>query len=312
MKTSDFLRLLSLAALWGASFLFMRIIAPVIGVLPTAFFRVLLATFGLLAILLVLRAGWDFRGKLRQCLLLGVFSSGIPFAMYAIAAQLLPAGYSAIFNATTPLMGVLIGALFFAEALTLAKAGGVLIGLLGVAVLTRTGPVAFDTTLLGGALACLVATACYGLAGFLARRWINQQGGLDSRLVALGSQVGASLFLLPLFAVATAVQPPANWGGGAVWASLAGLGLFCTALAYILYFRLLDDIGPVKASTVTFLIPPFGVLWGALLLDEPLSWAYLYGGALIALALWLVLKPTPVDAAKERTDEESPLLQERQ
>ncbi|PAU56037.1 DMT family transporter [Pseudomonas indica] len=312
MKTSDFLRLLSLAALWGASFLFMRIIAPVIGVLPTAFFRVLLATFGLLAILLVLRVGWDFRGKLRQCLLLGVFSSGIPFAMYAIAAQLLPAGYSAIFNATTPLMGVLIGALFFAEALTLAKASGVLIGLLGVAVLTRTGPVAFDTTLLGGALACLVATACYGLAGFLARRWINQQGGLDSRLVALGSQVGASLFLLPLFAVATTVQPPANWGGGAVWASLAGLGLFCTALAYILYFRLLDDIGPVKASTVTFLIPPFGVLWGALLLDEPLSWAYLYGGALIALALWLVLKPTPVEATKERTDEESPLLQERQ
>ncbi|MNE52068.1 EamA-like transporter family protein [compost metagenome] len=76
-----------------------------------------------------------------------------------------------------------------------------------------------------------------------------------------------------------------------MWLSLAGLGLICTAFAYVLYFRLLTDIGPIKASTTTFLIPPFGVLWGALLLDEPLSWAYLYGGVLISIALWLVVRP---------------------
>lgn len=79
-----------------------------------------------------------------------------------------------------------------------------------------------------------------------------------------------------------------------MWSSLLGLGLICTAFAYILYFRLLAEIGPVKASTVTFLIPVFGVLWGAWLLDEPLSWAHAYGGALIAAALWLVLKPSKV------------------
>ncbi|WP_156356665.1 DMT family transporter, partial [Pseudomonas sp. NBRC 111142] len=142
--------------------------------------------------------------------------------------------------------------------------------------------------LVQGALACLAATTCYGFAGFLARRWI---GGLDSRLSALGSMLGATLLLSPLFAWSALTQPPASWGGWSVWLSLLGLGLVCTAFAYILYFRLLNEIGPVKASTVTFLIPVFGVLWGAWLLDEPLSMAHLYGGILIAAALWLVLRP---------------------
>jgi drug/metabolite transporter (DMT)-like permease len=292
MRLADLLRLLLLAAIWGASFLFMRIIAPVLGSMPTAFFRASLGALGLLAILLLMRVRWDFRGKLKQCLVLGVINAGLPSAMYCLAALVLPAGYSAILNATTPMMGVLIGMLFFAEALTASKAAGVALGLFGVAVLTRTGPVEFDLELLFGASACLVATACYGFAGFLARRWIAERGGLDNRLTAFSSLCGASLFLLPWFTGALLLQPPVSWGGLEVWLSLAGLGLLCTAFAYVLYFRLLADIGPIKASTTTFLIPPFGVLWGALLLDEPLSTAYLYGGALIAAALWLVVRPT--------------------
>jgi drug/metabolite transporter (DMT)-like permease len=292
MRLADLLRLLLLAAIWGASFLFMRIIAPVLGSMPTAFFRASLGALGLLAILLLMRVRWDFRGKLKQCLLLGVINAGLPSAMYCLAALVLPAGYSAILNATTPMMGVLIGMLFFAEELTASKAAGVALGLFGVAVLTRTGPVEFDLELLLGAGACLIATACYGFAGFLARRWIAERGGLDNRLTAFSSLCGASLFLLPWFTGALLLQPPASWGGPEVWLSLAGLGLLCTAFAYVLYFRLLADIGPIKASTTTFLIPPFGVLWGALLLDEPLSTAYLYGGALIAVALWLVVRPT--------------------
>ena len=296
MNPVDILRLLALAAIWGASFLFMRIIAPVIGTVPTAFFRVSIAATGLLLILALMRTHWDFRGKFKTVLLLGVINSGIPATMYSVAAQVLPAGYSAIFNATTPLMGVLIGGLFFSERLSLSKMAGVALGLFGVAILTRAGPVAFDLELLMGALACLVATTCYGFAGFLARRWLDQQGGLDSRLSALGSMLGASLFLLPLFGYSVISQPPESWGGWSVWLSLLGLGLGCTAFAYILYFRLLTSIGPVKSMTVTFMIPPFGVLWGALLLDEPLSMAHLYGGVLIALALWLVLKPAVVKA----------------
>ncbi|KRP75217.1 multidrug DMT transporter permease [Pseudomonas paralactis] len=290
MRPVDTLYLLGLAAIWGASFLFMRIIAPEIGTVPTAFFRVSIAAAGLLVILAMMRVSWDFQGKFKTVLLLGVINSGVPATMYSVAAQVLPAGYSAIFNATTPLMGVLIGGVFFSERLTPSKIAGVALGLLGVAVLTRAGPVAFDLELLMGALACLLATTCYGFAGFLARRWLDQRGGLDSRLSALGSMLGATLFLLPFFAFSALTQPPASWGGWQVWVSLLGLGLVCTAFAYILYFRLLSSIGPVKSMTVTFMIPPFGVLWGALLLDEPLSMAHLYGGVLIAGALWLVLR----------------------
>jgi len=291
VRPVDTLYLLGLAAIWGASFLFMRIIAPEIGAVPTAFFRVSIAAAGLLVILAAMRVRWDFQGKFKTVLLLGVINSGIPASMYSVAAQVLPAGYSAIFNATTPLMGVLIGGLFFHERLTPSKVAGVSLGLLGVGILTRAGPVAFDLDLLMGALACLLATTCYGFAGFLARRWLDQRGGLDSRLAALGSMLGATLFLLPVFAYNAISHPPASWGGWQVWLSLLGLGLVCTALAYILYFRLLSSIGPVKSMTVTFMIPPFGVLWGALLLDEPLSMAHVYGGVLIAGALWLVLRP---------------------
>jgi len=225
MRPLDMFRLLALAAIWGASFLFLRIIAPVLGTFPTAFFRVVLATAGLLAILLLLRTRWDFRGKLGLCLVLGVINSGLPFALYSVAAQLVPAGYSAIFNATTPMMGVLIGALFFAEELTLAKIIGVFSGLGGVALLMRIGPVPFDMELLLGALACLGATACYGFGGFLTRRWINQGEGLNSEVVAFGSQLGAALCLLPLFGLSLLNAPLGRLDGLAESAG-SGTGLY--------------------------------------------------------------------------------------
>ncbi|SQF97483.1 membrane protein [Paucimonas lemoignei] len=297
MQPVDIMRLLSLAAIWGASFLFMRIIAPVLGAIPTAFFRVSIAAVGLLVILALMRIDWNFRGKLKTCLLLGMINSGLPATLYSVAAQILPAGYSSIFNAMTPLMGVLIGGLFFSEKLSATKITGVFLGLFGVGILTRAGPVAFNMELLIGAVSCLLATACYGFAGYLARRWLDQAGGLDSRLSALGSMLGATLLLLPFFGYRVITDPPVSWGGVSVWLSLLGLGLVCTAFAYILYFRLLTSIGPLKSMTVTFMIPPFGVLWGALFLDEPLSMAHIYGGLLIGVALWLVLRPGAVAKA---------------
>ena len=144
MSPVDIFRLLSLAAIWGASFLFMRIIAPEIGTVPTAFFRVSIAAAGLLVMLTVMRVSWDFQGKFKTVLLLGVINSGIPATMYSVAAQVLPAGYSAIFNATTPLMGVLIGGLFFSERLTPSKVAGVCLGLFGVGVLAAAPQHATD------------------------------------------------------------------------------------------------------------------------------------------------------------------------
>lgn len=291
MKTTDTLRLVSLAAIWGASFLFMRMIVPTLGAMPTAFFRVLFGAAGLALILLLMRVRWDFNDKLGAAMMLGVINSGVPFVMFSLAAKALPAGYSAILNATTPLMGVIIGALFFAERPRLHKMLGVLIGIAGVAVLTSTGPVQFNAALLIAAAECMLATACYGLASFLTRRWISTKGGLDSKLVAFGSQLGAVALLLPFFSYGALTQPPTSWGDNSLWLTLAALGLVCTALAYILYFRLIADIGPVKSLTVTFLIPPFGVLWGALFLHEDITLAHLMGGSLIGVAVWLVLRP---------------------
>ena len=262
MKLSDYVRLLALAAIWGASFLFMRISAPVLGALPTAFFRVLLGAIGLAVILAILNTSVDFNGKLRQIMVLGVINSGIPFLMYSVAALLLPAGYSAIFNATTPMMGVLIGWMCFNDPLTLKKAAGVLIGIMGITLLTSTGPVTLSMSVVMGALACLVATSCYGAAGFLAKRWVADKGGLDAKLVAFGSQIGATLFLVPFFGISTAISPPTTWGNPQVWIALVALGFICTACAYILYFRLIADIGPVRSLSVSFLVAVCGVLWG--------------------------------------------------
>ena len=289
MKLSDYVRLLVLAAIWGASFLFMRISAPVLGALPTAFFRVLLGTIGLAVILAILKTKVDFNGKLQQIMVLGVINSGIPFLMYSVAARLLPAGYSAIFNATTPMMGVLIGWMCFSDSLTLKKGIGVLIGLIGITLLTGTGPVTLSMNVAMGALACLVATSCYGAAGFMTKRWIADKGGLDAKLVAFGSQIGATLFLVPFFGISTAINLPTSWGNPEGWIALVALGFICTAYAYILYFRLIADIGPMRSLTVTFLIPPFGVLWGVMFLGERPSVAHLYGGGLICLAVWFVL-----------------------
>lgn len=301
MPLPSFLRLILLAALWGGSFLFLRVAAPVLGALPTTFVRVLLGAGGLALLLVALRLRPRFGGKLAATLALGVVNSGIPFLMFALAARSLPAGYSAILNATTPLMGVLIGALAFGERITAARVGGMVLGMAGVAVLAQAGPVALTPEVLGGMAACLVATACYGLAGFLTRRWITERGGLDSRIVALGSQLGAVLVLVPVVAWELLRQPQAvaTWlaAPAQVWGALLALGLLCTALAYVLYFRLIADVGPLKALTVTFLIPLFGVAWGWLLLGEPATLAHAAGGSLIGAALWLVLRPVPAVAA---------------
>lgn len=291
MRPSDYGRLLALAAIWGASFLFMRIAAPAFGSVNTTFLRVFFALVGLAAMLLLLRTPMQFQGKLKSIMVLGIINSGVPFLMYAVAALWLPAGYSAILNATTPLMGALIGFSFFHETLTLRKWAGVMLGLVGIGLITTTGEVDLSGQLAIGVLACLIATACYGCAGFLTRRWVTERGGLDAKLVAFGSQIGAVLFLLPFFGYTLATGLAVDWAQPGVWASVLAVGFLCTAFAYLLYFRLIADIGPLRSLTVTFLIPPFGILWGYLVLGETLTGGFVFGGAVVCLAVWLVTSP---------------------
>ena len=298
MTPSNIFRLILLAAIWGGSFLFMRVAAPVLGALPTAFGRVALAALGLAALIGAMRVSCAFRGRFGATLMLGAINSAIPFLMFALAARVLPAGYSAILNATAPLMGVAVGFIGFHERITWTRFAGMTIGLAGVAVLTGSGPVEATGPVLAGIAACLLATTCYAIASFLTRRWITERGGLDSRIVAFGSQIGAVIALAPFALWSLASQPlPLRDIGANVWLSMAALGLLCTSIAYILFFKLIAEAGPVKALSVTFLIPLFGVLWGWLALGETATPAHAVGGGLIGIALWLVLRS---DAAAQR------------
>lgn len=289
MRIADYIRLIVLAAIWGASFLFMRIASPEFGAINTAFLRVLFGLLGLAVIIFVLRSSYNFEGKFKSSLILGVINSGLPFFMYCLAARWLPTGYSAVLNATTPLMGALIGFAFFSEKLTARKWGGVVLGLVGIMVITTIGESQSTDETLAGVIACLVATGCYGIAGFLTRRWISNNGGLDPKIVAFGSQIGATLFLLPFFIWSSTTGPSINWLQGNVWASVVAVGSICTAFAYILYFRLIADIGPLRSLTVTFLIPPFAVLWGYLALGETINEGFIIGAIIVCVSVWLVV-----------------------
>lgn len=178
--------------------------------------------------------------------------------------------------------------------------------MIGISLITTTGEVSAGGHLLPGVLACLFATACYGLAGFLTRSWITHRGGLDAKLVAFGSQLGASLFLLPFFAYQLAAGPAVDWGVPTAWVSVLAVGVVCTALAYLLYFRLIADIGPLRSLTVTFLIPPFGILWGALVLGETLSQGFVLGGLVVCLSVWLVTSQASPPAVQARAQPQDP------
>lgn len=291
MRSTDLFRLLILAAIWGASFLFMRIVAPVLGALWTAEVRVTIAGLAMLAFMLVTRRAMHFRSNWKQYLVLGTFNSAVPFGLFAYAALTLPAGYSAILNATSPLWGALIGAAVLGEKLTPRKLAGLVAGIVGVAFLVRLGPAAFSPQVLIAALACVGAAFCYGIAGAYSKK---HSAGIAPQLMATGSQLGAALVLLPFLSLA----PVRGEVTPFVALIAALLALLCSAVAYFIYFRLIADLGPTKALTVTFLIPLFALVWGAVFLQETINLNTLIGCALVVLATWLVVfQPKPAAAA---------------
>jgi len=307
MNAKDLSILLLLSLIWGASFLFMRMVVPEIGMVETVFFRLFFGVVALTMALLWQRKAWVFHGRLLPVMLLGITNSAIPFFCYGWAAHVLPSGYLAIFNALTPLMSTLIGYLAFKEALSLRSLGGILLGLSGVFILVQAGPVQFDHAALIGMLCCVLATICYGLSGFLIQRLnaaCKRDTGetIDSGLFAVASLGGATIMALPILLIQIATTGLIMPQQTSHWIALLGLGFACTGVAYLFYFMLIARIGPMRTTLVALLIPCFGVVLGALILHETLSLAHLIGGALIGFALTLVLKlgqTAPAPAAKE-------------
>ena len=268
-----------LAALWGISFTFMRLGAGEFGPLPTAFMRVVIA-MGILVPLMVLRGNWpDLQRNWKPILFVGMLNSGIPFVCYSYALLSITTGLSSILNATTPLFGAVIAWLWLKDRPNGSRMAGLAIGFIGVAMLA-SGKASFkpnaDGTNSGLAvLACLLATVCYGTAASFAKRYL---GGIPPMATAAGSQIGAGLGLC----VPALWFWPATAPGAHAWWAVVAAGVFSTALAYILYFRLIANAGPTKALAVTFLIPVFAVAFGALFLGEAITgWMLLCGAVIV-------------------------------
>ncbi|GAA4354318.1 DMT family transporter [Variovorax defluvii] len=284
MKRMDWLRLLSLSAVWGASFIFMRVLAPVLGPVVTADLRVAIGGGALLVYsgLIRFRPLWRRHG--RHYAVIGVFNVGLPFLLFSYAAQHMPASYSAIVNASTPLFGSVFAAVWLGEAFTPIKAAGLALGIAGVATLTGAGlPANTSSEFIHAVLACLLAAASYAAAGIYIKRAASHVHPLGS---AACTQAFAAVALVPFWLVA----PPAGPVDTIIVLNVLGLGLLSSALGFLLYFRLVQDIGPARAMMVAFLTPLFGVVWGTLFLGETLTPAALVGGAMIVLSTLLILK----------------------
>jgi len=286
-----------LGAIWGASFLFTRLGAAEFGALPTAGLRVGIAAVFLLPLLLARRQGLALARHWKKIFLLGMLNSGIPFACYAYALLTITTGLSALINATVPLFGALVAWLWLKDRPHGLKILGLLIGFVGVAMLAW-GKASFKPDASGlssgwAVVACLVACLCYGISASYTRRYLS---GVPSLVVATGSQIGATLGLaLPTLWLWPAQNPSLK-----AWLALLVVGVVCTGIAYVLFFRLIDKMGAASTLTVTFLIPVFAVIYGVIFLGESVtSWMLICGAVILsgtALSLDLLKRrqPTPL------------------
>jgi len=260
-----------LGAIWGASFLFMRVAAPDFGPVPLVEMRLGLGALVLVPFL------WRARAQFPAALwpklaLIGAINSAVPFILFAWAALHAPAGVSAITNAMTVLFTALVGHLFFGERIGGRRAMALMAGFAGVVVLAsgKVAGMSVGWAVVAGAAAALL----YGVGINLVRRHLT---GLPAAAVACAT-LGCGTVLLAPLAIATWPSQPIP---ALSWLSAAALGVLCTGIAFVMYYRLIARVGASRASTVTYLVPLFGVAWAWLLLDEPLTLGMALAGALI-------------------------------
>jgi len=288
MSIVNLLQLVVLAALWGASFLFIRVGVAEFGVAPLMAVRVGIGALFLIAMLFARgpRAATlaTLRARALPLFVVGILNSAAPFCLFAFAELTLSAGATSVINATTPLWGALVAYVWLKDRLTTMRTIGMAIGFAGVLLLvwnqiaTQGAHDAASTGLpvqgLLAAAAALAASALYGVAGNFAKKYLMD---VDATTNAAGSMIGATIALAPI-ALATWPATPVS---AHAWEAVIALGVCCTGIAYFLYFRLVAAAGPARAMTVTFVIPLFGILWGALFLGEHVSLVMLEGCAIV-------------------------------
>jgi len=280
---------LALGALWGSSFLFMHFATAEFGPLATAAGRVAIAAAFLLPIVIVKGLLPDLQKNWKKIFLMGIFNSAIPFACFAYSLLSITTGLSAILNATVPMFGALVAWVWLKDKPALSRIAGIVMGFSGIALLAWD-KATFRPDASGAApgwavLACLLACLCYGIAASFTKKYM---GGIDPMVTAAGSQMGATLGLM----VPAIWLWPARTPSTSAWLAMLVLGVACTGIAYILYFRLIASAGPQRTLTVTFLIPVFAVFYGAIFLREIItSWMLLCAVVIVcgtALATGLI------------------------
>jgi drug/metabolite transporter (DMT)-like permease len=276
MNPINVVQLLFLAALWGGSFLFIRVGVPELGVAPLMALRVGIGALFLLGMLVMRRSGSEALATMRKhawpLFVVGILNSAAPFCLFAYAELTLSAGVTSVINATTPLFGAVVAYFWLKDRLSSLRIAGLAIGFAGVVALVwdQVGAQGAGASGTGGtatalaALAALGASASYGIAASYTKRHLM---GVDSLTVAAGTMIAATAVLLP-FAV---YWWPSAHVSGAAWGSALALGIACTGIAYMVFYRLIAMVGPARAITVTFVIPVFGILWGAVFLAEHVS-----------------------------------------
>ena len=278
-----------LGALWGSSFLFMRFSALEFGAMATAAGRVAIAAAFLLPIVLIKGLLPELQKHWKKIFFMGIFNSAIPFACFAYALLSITTGLSAILNATVPMFGALVAWVWLKDKPAWSRVVGIVIGFTGIALLAWD-KATFKPDASGAApgwavLACLLACLCYGIAASFTKKYM---AGINPMVTAAGSQMGATLGLLAPAIWLWPARPPTT----TAWLSLVVLGIACTGIAYILYFRLIEKAGPQRTLTVTFLIPVFAVFYGAVFLAEVVTpWMLLCAVVIVcgtALATGLV------------------------
>ena len=280
MKSRDLFDLLLLAALWGASFLFMRVTVPEFGAVPLIAVRVTLAALFLMPFVIWRQRQNQIREHALKITFVGILNSAIPFSLIAFSTLYLTAGFASILNAATPMCTAIIGFLWLSQRLSKLAVAGLFIGLIGVVMLVWDKVGFGDRNITLAVIAGLIAASCYAVAANYSKRYLV---GVNSLALAAGSLIGASLFLFPMAIYFWPPQMPSLIS----WVNVAILAIACTGFAYILYFRLIERTGPANATTVTFLMPLFGMLWGGFFLGETVSLETLVACAIILLGTGL-------------------------
>ncbi|EKO3946342.1 DMT family transporter [Vibrio fluvialis] len=292
MPVASFLQLLGLAAIWGGSFLFLRIAAHSFGPAYLIEARVGFAALSLLLIGLYLKKSLPFRQHWQHFMILGLFNSALPFLLFAYAAQTLNVSTLSILNSTAPIWGAVIGYVWHKTPLSPKAIAGLLIGVAGVSVI-----VGLDHSLIGTdaglpIVAATMAAFCYGIA----TNYTKNAPAISSFDNSHGSMWAASLWVLPLLPFIPMREAPS----GTEVLSVLALGIICTGLAYLLYFRLVKEIGPSPTLSVTFLIPVFGILWGYLVLGETIGLNTVLGTVLVLTGTMMVTNFSPLTLLRAR------------